>query len=357
MSPRIALAGAIGLLSPCAQAATNVACVGNATELSGALSALSTSSTNSDADEIRIRVGTYSAPAAGFAGSITTHHNLTIRGGYLDAICTQQTQDSSRTVLDGNGNSTVLTIDTPLIPDSDVAISGVTFQNGNDTTPFGARAGALKIGDPGPISGGRVFVERNIFRNNTGASAQASGALLAATDGEALVVRGNLFAGNQSPNTSAAFLYSNNAIDFSNNTLSGNRSLDGTLATRVALGFFTFGGLKSSNNIFWGNATGSGDFDIDFNAAPTPASTRNDDIEHSTGVPAAASSGTLHTAPLFLGAGDFRLAFASPLIDAGVVDPDGGFDAADLDGASRVDGAAVDLGAFESNYVFVGNFD
>ena len=341
------------------QAATNVACVGSSAELSGALATLTTSAANSDADEIRLRAGMYAAPPGGFAASVTTHHNLTIRGGYLDAACTQQVSDASRTVLDGNSASTVLTIDTPLIPDSDITIEGLTFQNGSSSAPFNSSAGALKIGDPNPISGGIILVERNIFRNNTGNSglpgSQSVGALLAATDGTALIVRGNLFAGNQSPNASAVYLYSNNAIDFSNNTLVANQALDTMQSPRAAIGFFTFGGLRSTNNIFWANGGGAGAVDINFSDGPVTSV--NDDIESSNGTPASIT-GALHVDPLFSASDDFRLAAASPLIDAGAVGvPAGGLSSVDLDGASRIDGNAIDLGAYESNYIFVGTFE
>jgi len=338
-------------------AATNVACVGSSNELTAALAALSTSSANSDADEIRIRVGTYPAPGSGFFGSVTTHHNLTIRGGYLDAACSQQTLDASRTTLDGNHASTVLTIDTPLIPNSDIAVEGLTFQNGSGLVPFNSSAGALKIGDPNPISGGNVLVERNIFRNNTGnaGGSLAVGALLAATDGTALIVRGNLFVGNQSPNASAVYLYSNNAIDFSNNTLVNNLALDTMQSPRAAIGFFTFGGLKSTNNIFWANGSGAGAFDINF--ADSHVTSVNDDIEAFSGT-ATSMVGALHIDPGFAASNDFRLAVDSPLIDAGAVGvPEGGLSAADLDGATRIAGNGIDLGAYESNFIFVDSFE
>src|SRR6202008_2567413 len=97
----------------------------------------------------------------------------------------------------------VLTINTIAIPDSDIEVSGLTFQNGSGGSAFESNAGGLKIGDPNPISGGKILVERNIFRNNSSAGngfSQAVGGLLAATDGTPLIVRDNLFVDNTSPN-------------------------------------------------------------------------------------------------------------------------------------------------------------
>ena len=359
---KIAVAAAGLLLSNFAFAATHVACVGTTAELAGALAQLSTSTTDSDADEIRIRTGNYIAPAGGFTGSVTNHHDLTIRGGWLDIGCSQQTLDATATVLDGNHAAGVLAINTLLIPDSNIEVSGLTFRNGSAACTFSECAGGLKVSDSGPISGGNILVERNIFRDNSaGAGASAVGALIAATDGASLVVRGNLFIGNSAPDTAAVFLYSNNAIDVSNNTFSGNESTDANQNPRLIVDFFTLTGLNLANNVFWGNLLGSGAFDINLTGIPVSGQFKgvtllDDDIESTTGS-AVAESGTLHFDPVFAGVDDFRLAPTSPLIDAGSTDASGGLASVDLDGAPRVDAASVDIGAYESSYLFVGGFD
>ena len=340
--------------------AANVFCVASSDKLTDALASLSTSTGNTDADEIRIHTGTYSAPEGGWVGSVTTHHPLTIRGGYTDDGCTQQSLNASLTVLDGNDTSSVMTINTPLGPDSDIEVSGLTFQHGKGGGGFGPNAGGLKISDTGPISNGKILVERNIFRDNSSVGDGinlAIGGLLAATDGQSLIVRGNLFVNNTSPNA-AAFLFSNNAIDVSNNTFAGNHSTD-SAQIPVALDYFTFGGLFSSNNIYWGNTTGPGQFDIDLSAhlnGAKGATLLRDDIQTSTGT-AVSATGTLHVDPKFVGTSNFRLSVASTLIDAGVDNPPGDLTTVDLDGAPRIDPAAVDLGAYESSYVFVDSFE
>jgi len=361
---RIAFVCAVlcALLADGATAATHVVCVGTAGELADALANLSTSTSNTDADEIRIRAGTYVVPAGGFVGSVRNHHDLAIRGGYLDAGCVGRTFDAALTVLDGDHAAGVLTINTIEIPASDIEVSGLTFQNGNGSAAFQSSAGGLQIGDPGPISGGRILVERNIFRNNGSASngfSQTAGGLLAATDGTSLIVRGNLFVDNISPNAAAASFYSNFEIDVSNNTFTGNQSTNTDLPTRVTIDYTTFTGLKLSNNIFWANHTGSKAFDVNMSAGgqgQVGATLTNNDIEATTGM-AVSATGTLHVDPLFSASDNFRLAPDSSLIDAGSNDPAGGLTDVDLDGAPRVDAATVDLGAYESNYIFVSGFD
>ena len=343
-------------LAPAAFAhAANVFCITSPDDLTNALASLSTSAENTDPDEIRIHTGIYFAPPGGWISSVTTHHALTIRGGYTDDGCTQQTLNASMTVLDGNDASGVMTINTPLSPNSDIEVSGLTFQHGKASNPSESCAGGLKIGDPNPISGGRILVERNIFRDNSALSngfSHAVGGLLAATDGDSLIVRGNLFANNSSPNEAAASFYSNNEIDVRNNTFTGNHSTDAILQTRVAVDFFTFAGLMLSDNIFWSNATGAGEFDINLSGQLTHATLVNNDIQTATGT-AKSATGTLQVDPQFVGADDFRLAASSPLIDAGVDIVPGGLASVDLDGSPRIDAEAIDLGAYVRAVIFL----
>lgn len=360
-STRFAAVFALTLLgaSGSASADTHIACVGSAEEFATALSALSTSTSNNDADDIRIRIGTYFAPAGGWVGAVSNNHDLSIRGGYADAACAEQRMDASLTVLDGGDVDGVLTINANAIPNSAIVVGGLTFQNGRGAVPFQSSAGGLKVGDPGPIFGGSILIERNIFRHNVGVAGlggeQAVGGLLAATDGQPLIVRGNLFVDNESPNASAAYLFSNNAIGVANNTFAGNVSTDAQFAQRVVLDYFTFGGLKLDNNIFWDNLIAPGIADIDVSGQFRHADLRNNDIQSLIGTPVT-STGALNVAPEFSDAGNFRLSPSSPLIDAGV-DAIAGASAVDLDGAQRVDGAAIDLGPYESSYIFVDGFE
>jgi hypothetical protein len=340
--------------------AANVFCVTSPDDLTTALASLSTSAVDTDADEIRIRTGSYSAPVGGWVGSVTTHHALTIRGGFTDEGCTQQTLDASMTVLEGNATSGgVMTINTPLSPISDIEISGLTFQHGKASSAFESCAGGLKVGDPGPINNGKVLIERNIFRDNSATGngfSHAVGGLLAATDGDSLIVRGNLFVNNSSPNESAASFYSDHEIDVSNNTFVGNHSTASMLQPRFALDFFTATGLMLSNNVFWGNRTGDGEFDVNLSGQLVHATLMNNDIQAATGT-VKSETNTLNVDPGFVGNGDFRLSVFSTLIDAGVGSPPGGLASVDLDGAPRIDATAADLGAYESSYIFVSDFE
>jgi hypothetical protein len=308
-----------------------------------------------------VRIGTYLAPAGGFTAAVTDHHNLTIAGGYLDAGCTQQTLDASQTVLDGNHADGVLRIDTIFGPISDIAVSGLTFQNGNAASPSSSGAGGLKISDPGPIGNGKIRIERNIFRNNTASNgfSHAVGGLIAATDGDSFIVRDNLFVGNTAPSVAAAFFYANFEIDISNNTFAGNETPAGTAdVPGLTMDFFTLAPIALSNNIYWGNVGADHTFDLDLSGTNRHATLANNDIELATGMTQTQIDATLKVDPLFAHPGDFRLSVLSPLIDAGTAGvPPGGLSAVDLDGAQRVEGNGIDLGAYESSFIFVGDFE
>ena len=232
-------------------------------------------------------------------------------------------------------------------------------------------AGSAQISDGGPIYNGSILVERNQFLNNSATFYQednSAGALLAATDGPDfsgnvfLKVRGNLFVGNDAPNGAAAQLFSNNSIDVSNNTVTGNQSFDADILIRSAFAVFTLSGIDYSNNIFWNNNPDGLENTYDLRAespfrADLAADLFNNDVQAVHGTPGT-DIGNRATDPLFVDPlRDFRLSVASPLINAGLDDPDGGLTSSDLAGSERVQGAHIDIGAFESEILYRNGFD
>jgi hypothetical protein len=334
-------------------------CVATADELTGALASAEQDRTASH--EIRIGTGSYMAPAGGWHIDVD-RRGITIAGGYTDSNCASESLDASLTVLDGHQAVRPLTIDTtfviqPTPTTHDIAVRGLTFANG-----LGDRAGGLKISDAGPIMNGTILVERNIFRGNVATDYQqdnSAGALLAANDGPDfsgnvfLIVRGNLFDGNRAPDGSAVCLYSDNAIDASNNTVVGNQSTDSSLALRSSFAVFTPTGINYSNNVFWANNPDALVETYDFRAdspfgASHAAHLFNNDFQSVHGTPGI-DQGNVSIDPKFIAGatGDFRLSIDSALLDAGVDNPEGGTTANDLDGAARAQGAHVDVGAYE----------
>ena len=328
-------------------------CVASSDALSAALA---TAEANGEDNDIRIRVGAYDAPDAGFRIDLFEgRHSLSVAGGFTDEACTEATHDASATVLDGRGAVRPLTIETSRSsgiadPAHGINVSALTFRHGSD-----AVVGALKVSDSGPIYGGIITVEGNAFLDNATATGVLQGgpALLAATDGPdfaggtGLFVRNNLFARNEGANAPAVFVYSNNRIDVSNNTFVGNVATDTTLDERVTFASFTFSGIDFSNNVFRDNNPDAtpGTFDLH---ATNVTDLANNAIVAKAGTPRS-ESGTIDADPRFVDAanGDYRLAADSPLVDAGTDTPAGGAAAQDLDGVARFQGAHIDIGAYE----------
>ena len=338
-------------------------CVDSADALA---TALASAEANGEDNDIRIRAGVYDAPDAGFHIDLFEgHHSLSVAGGFTDEACDARTHAAAATVLDGHDSVRPLTIETSRSsgiadPDHGITVSGLTFRRGSD-----AIVGALKISDSGPIYGGIITVEGNAFLDNGTAAGVLEGgpALLAATDGPdfaggtGLFVRNNLFARNMGPNAPAVFVYSNNHVDVSNNTFVGNIATDTSLDERVTFASFTFSGVDFSNNVFRDNAA-------TFDLHATNATDLVDNALASLGGTPRSESGTIAVDPRFVdeAGGDYRLAADSPLIDAGTDTPAGGAAGFDLEGNARVQGAHLDIGAYEfgaatADAIFADGFD
>lgn len=341
-------------------------CVINAQDLTNALNTAEAGGDNN----IRIHVGTYQG---NWAFNITGQNiNTVIEGGYIDAACQQKTTDPSLTILDANQQGRPLTISGagaqgfPIT--TRLEIRGLTFQNGNSNIEVDS-AGGLQVGSGGtPLNFVNLLIERNIIRNNTNTAPIAqfqtpsyAGGLKVFADNSVFVVRNNLVYGNSAPNSFAASIEGDGTqADIINNTFANNFCVDAINNTcanpqnqKVAVNNRW---LNITNNIFWGNNPNNDPttFDIDF-ADFTVAI--NNDIESSTGNPDQGSGGNLSTDPRFINPlnGNFRLKYGSPLINQGSNTANVGN--GDLDGTPRIDNTTIDLGAYESNYVFVAGFE
>lgn len=332
--------------------------------------ALATAEANAEDNDVRLRTGLYVAPDGGFhIDLLDGSHSLSIVGGYTNEACTERTAAAAETALDGRDAVRPLTIDTSTSfgnadPTHRITVGGLFFTGGHD-----AIVGALKISDSGPIYGGIIVVEGNVFADNATETGVLEGgpALLAATDGPDFAggtgtfVRNNLFIRNTGPNAPAAFVYSNNRVAVTNNTFVANVATDATLDERVTFATFTFSGVDFANNVFSDNRADGSPATFDLHATD-----KTDLVDNAlvaiAGTPRS-ETGTLDGDPHFVDAvnGNYRLAPGSRLIDAGTDTPVGGLAGFDIDGAQRVQGAHVDIGAFESapstEAIFADGFD
>ena len=363
-------------------------CVSTAEQLTAALAAVE--ATPDELHVVKIHTGTYLAPPGGWHVNVRPNGNIEIAGGFNggNGTCpSERSPEPALTRLDGHQIERPLTILTEPRPDPDfgtggqITVSGLTFENG-----IGESAGGLKISDSGPIFNGSILVERNIFRRNVGtgyAEDNSAGGLVAATDGPDfsggafLIVRDNLFNGNRAPDGAAATLFSNNTIDVNDNTFTGNQSTglrpgQPPVIPHNAVTSFTLSGIVYTNNIFWNNNLENIDGTFDLRAdnpfrASISADLVNNDLQAVSGQPAS-SSGNLAVDPLFVDAAqeDFHLAGNSPMINAGEEQPEGGYaiiglngfaTAVDVEGSFRVQGATIDIGAYESDSLLRNGFD
>ena len=184
------------------------------------------------------------------------------------------------------------------------------------------------------LSGDNPHVIKNctITDNSVTSSDGGAGAHLNANS----VMSGCLVKGNSSPNYAGVRMISSSMINC-------------TVVENTASGWY--GGVTAdssgiTNCICWNNEA-SNSAGADFRDGDGESTLVN---SCATGI-TAGENGNLNEDPQFLSSTDYRLTFSSPCIDAG--DNSAVATETDLDGAVRILGAAVDMGAYEANLVFV----
>jgi hypothetical protein len=338
---RMALAGAVSLAAGAAQVAPISYCVSTPSEFQAALDDVADDGTNNGADAIiGVVAGMYAVSSTLTYTNLAMTGTLDIEGGY-DAGCATRTGDALLTVLDGGGTKRVMFIENA---NADTSVSGLTFQNGSKT---GAPAGGLYINGAARDVAATTIVN-NVFRNNQ--SDSYAGALAATTngDGKVILVRGNVFYGNNAASAVGAVLLIANG---------GQAQVYGNTVARNTIDNSNTGGLdcrgdgncELANNILWDNDNS------DLNLTSSTASLDFNDIGTRTGgtVPTE-DVGNLAVDPRFVDAdnGDFHLAGDSPLLAASPL-PLG---VLDVEGHSYPVAGAQDLGAFAET-IFSGVFD
>ena len=189
--------------------------VANVTELQ---SALTTAQSNAQDDTINLAPGTYSfSSRLDYFPGESESFSLTIQGA-----------GAGTTILDGGNSTSILRIENGAVLDgtnTNVAIRGVTFQNGNENLMEG---GALYIGNPYA----QTTIEDSVFQNNT--AVLGAGALY--LDGGSANIARNTFTGNSS---------------------TGPDSIGGALYTTILGGPLTLNGNMFSSNVAGGEGGGA----------------------------------------------------------------------------------------------------
>ncbi|MFN8474962.1 MAG: choice-of-anchor Q domain-containing protein [Anaerolineae bacterium] len=294
--------------------------------------ALTTAASCSNVTQIWVAAGTYK-PTAGTDRSATfaLKNNLAIYGGFAGSE-TQLSQRNWRT------NVTILSGDIGTANDTSDNSYHVVTGSGTDGTAvldgFTVTGGNGDYGGGMYNSGGSPSLSNLIFSGN---SASSSG--------------GGMYNSGSSP-TLTNVVFSGNSAGLSGGGGIGNFQSSPTLTNVTFSGnstSFSGGGMynastsspKIRNSILWGDTPD----EINGGSSSHP-SVSNSIVQGSSDT----SNGNLNSDPLFVGPpGNLRLQYASPAINKGsnsVTDPS--LPPTDLDGAPRIQGGTVDMGAYES---------
>lgn len=309
---------------------------------SSLIAALDAAETNGEDDEIRIVEGTY---LLGSALTLSIHEAFAVAlSGRWNAGCDAQTGAS--TTLDGQDASRILYAFSDV--DSALTISDLVFSNGRNGA--GIAGGGLSI----ETSGRNVLIERNLFFGNEDLGSAGAARIAVSTSNSVVTLRNNIVIGNTAPEAGGIAVNASIGQAYvTGNTIVANAA---TLPGALCGGLCILGGsdFTVANNILWINDGGdlhlgnTGDALLLFN-----------DIGASSGnPPSPGSGGNLSIDPGFApGLLNTRLAPDSPLVDAGLFDAPGGIGSLDYARAPRVQGEAVDIGAFETDVLFRDGFE
>ena len=339
-----AVTAAVLLAMLVAPAAAATFCVNSEATAQAALSA---ASSNGETDAIRFRSGLIElSNGLDFttASSDADDLALTLSGGY-NAGCTERT---GTTVLDGNGLVRILEMQ--IFGPQSIVIERLQFVDGYD--PIRGANLYVVLFDLG--GGASLRIDNNAFLLGRSVLSAAGFDI---TGSGTVRLRNNLIVGNVSDSTPGGRLTVTGDTYLVGNTVTGNATTDGEDWALYANPGGATSTLWLSNNILWGNNT-AGDAYL-FGAGTI--NLVNNNIGVRTNPTLGTNSGNLSVDPQFANCGFFcisrPLKRSSPLVDAGVNNPQGGWPTTDFDGNPRLVGPNVDIGAFELDALFDDGFD
>ncbi|WP_395373905.1 hypothetical protein [Marinicella sp. W31] len=354
-------------------------CVSNGKELKAAINI---ADSNDQSDVIKLKIGTYDVLNFGFRYSgVNEDHDLEISGGWVS-----DNNDECGMIMLGDtlvfGRSrlfpfvdtdfSLLTINSGSV--GNISISNLSIDGGES---FDSDSAGLEINIDSGYSG-QVLVENNVFRGNSstkGAGLKIEGLFLG--EGSTVVVRNNLAYNNESEspiyiNLGNASGQENMGAYIVNNTVYDNRNYaGGSISERGGLKVKVNGSSRAfiANNLLWGNYN-NGINGSDLMLEGTGYKYLfNNDIGVSGGVSADEVSGNFSVPPIFDGNPlNFRPAPHSAMINAGTMPPNSPqnpplfsenweLSTLDLAGNPRVSDGTVDVGAIESDLIFIDGFE
>lgn len=323
--------------APASRAATF--CVDTPAELVDAMAA---AKDNGEDDDIRIVAGNYALTDVLRLGNVETEAFALAFSGRWNAGCSAQSAGGAST-LNGGGERQILALS--FNGGTDLAISDLAFFGG--FAAFNAAGGAVDI------AGGRhVTIERSQFYGHAMQNGEAPLHVEAGGAASSVVLRSNLVVDNEAHAITGVHVEAlQGSAAITGNTITANVS--SVSCPCSALNYAGTSSYTVANNLVWDNEGG----DVFINAA-NPLHLANDIgvIVAGSQPPGSGSSGDVAVDPAFAADG-VHLRPDSPLVNAGFDAAPGGI--GDLDGGrgERRIGAAVDVGAFETDVLFRDGFE
>jgi hypothetical protein len=326
--------------------ALTIRCVGNAGELRTALGEANAA----DADSpflIQLRTGTYvNDGGAGASFEVLPHRAgqiVELSGGWEGAngSCQSRSYGPLRTVLKGTANRPALYF---LLSSAGLQAGQLHLHDVDVTNPvFSEENNGACL--RGVVQAGNAALIERVTARQCNAPYGAHASMKISNSGELTVRDVSVHSGTAKNNGGIGILTSEGGISrlAQISVTATQSSEDGFLGSGIALLNFGNAITHLSNSVTWGNDPDTDDLWLNGDGivltrvhygrlSGTPAGNL---------VPGSGDPG-------FTAAGDARLRPDSALIDSGVSDPEGGSGLFDVDGNSRVRGAAVDVGAHEA---------
>ena len=350
----VALAATTLVAAPAQSQALTIRCVGTVAQLSAAMDEANASTDTNFI--IRVRTGTYDASQAATKfelGASEPDQVIELSGGWSGSgnTCQSRSLNPSLTVLQGTPSRSALTFGTRTTTNqgSVAYVNGFTLRN-----PLFSESGAACL-DGFARGAGETRVERLHLRQCVASLNQDTyGAARFHNNGARLTVRDVNVHDNSGHMIGGIFAITTQGGVTALSQISITQSLatsEQATGSGLFLQNYSGGTTHLSNSVVWDN-----------DAAPAAVSdiavSGNNGNVHFTrahygslnGTPT--SNNTPNTGdPGFVASGDAHLRADSILIDSGVTNPQGGTGTFDADGNTRVQGAGVDVGAFEATPV------
>lgn len=329
----------IACLAIASEAPAAVFCVDTPATLAAAMA---TAKANGEDDGIRLVAGNYPLDDVLRLGNVETEAFALAFSGRWNADCSAQSAGSAST-LNGGGERQILQLS--FGGATDVTLADLAFVGG--FAAFDAPGGVVDI------AGGRnVTIERSQFYANTMQNGEAPLHIEAGGIGSSVVLRSNLVFDNVARGITGAYVHAvQGSANVAGNTFTANES-----SIPCPCSALNYGGSSAytlANNLAWGNEGG----DVFINAT-NPLHLHNDIgvIAAGSNAPGGGSDGNLSVDPAFAADG-VHLRPESPLVNAGFDAAPGGIGELDGGRGERRIGAAVDIGAFETDVLFRSGFE